>query len=91
MELLVKSELVMLPIVGLDATIEEKVVNRPVDRIADRRTTAKTTRWIGEASTPTGRCGTQRTLKSSLLGDGERPRTLRTEKRLKGGIVATPH
>lgn len=90
-ELLVKRELVMLSIVGLNATIVDQIVNRPVDRIADRRTTAKTTRWIGEAPTPTRRRWTQRILKGSLLGNGERPRTLRAQKSLKGGIVTAPN
>ena len=62
-ELLVKSELVILPIVGLNATIVDQVVNRPVDRVTDWGTTAKATRWIGEAPTPSGRRGTQRILK----------------------------
>ena len=90
-ELLVKSELVMLPIVGLNATIVDQVVNSPVNRITDWGTTAKATRWIGEAPTPSGRRGTQRILKPSLLVDGERPRTLGTENGLKGGIIAVPN
>ena len=90
-ELLVKGELVMLPIVGLNATIVNQIINRPVDRIADRGTAAKATCRIGEAPTATRRRGTQRILKRSLLGDGERPRTLGTENGFKGGIIAAPN
>jgi hypothetical protein len=90
-ELLVKGELVMLPIVGLNAAIVKQIVNRPVDRIADWGTAAKATCRVGEAPTATRRRGAQHILKRSLLGEGERPRTLGTEEGLKSGIVAAPN
>ena len=87
-ELLVKSE---FAIVSSNAALVKQIVNRPLYRVANGRTAVKTTRWIGEAPTPTGWCRTQRVLKSAFRGDGERPRTLGAEKGLKRGIVAAPY